>query len=97
MMCPRGEYYTYQAFPVENKLNVLLEQADQIRQDSINDHVRNDLGVKDGKVNKLVSASLLASITQNNTVNNDFEHFFEHNAEASITSNKRALEILGVS
>lgn len=78
---------------VSNRLAILLEQANQIRQESILDHVRNNLGIGEGRVNKLVSASILASINQIEIIQRDFNSFFEQHAE--IVSRKRALEILG--
>ena len=74
-------------------LDKLLIEADGIRTSAIKDHVSNKVGNEGSRVNKLVSASIIATVKQIDIVRNDFIDFFAENAEP--TNNKRALEILG--
>ena len=78
---------------VEFHLLILLEQANQIGQITLEEHVRNCLGKGEGMVNILVSASILASVKHIEIIMEYFSSFFDQHAEPA--SNKRALEILG--
>ena len=78
---------------VEIHLATLLDLANQIRQTTLEEHVRNHLGKGEGMVTKLVSASILADVKQIKIIMEDFSSFFEQHAEP--TNGKRALEILG--
>ena len=76
-----------------NMLNQLAAETSNIRRAITDDHVRNQLGKGQNRMNELIRASLDSSIKQISTIRQDFDQFFKDNAEPSDA--KRAIEILG--
>ncbi len=73
-------------------LNQLAAETSNIRRAITDDHVRNQLGKGQNRMNDLIKASLDSSIKQISTIRQDFDHFFKDNAEP--LDAKRAIEIL---
>ena len=71
----------------------LAAETINIRRAISDDHVRNQLGKRQGRMNELIKASLDSSIKQISTIRQDYDQFFKDNAEPSDV--KRAIEILG--
>lgn len=79
---------------IGSMLDHLTTDALSIKRAAVTDHVSNQLGNGRGRINKLVAASITASINQISTVQGDYLQFFEDNAEPE-SNQKRALELLG--
>lgn len=75
-------------------LSQLTKDAKNLRTASTIDHVRNQLGKGDSKVNKLVASSIQATLHQIEIIHNELDLFFKDNQEKD-NVHKRALEILG--